>query len=158
MEKDRNQSEGPVAHAMVRIRPQNWKQVLPDFQLGWAENNREACLANLGPLFSVARAFTASKEKLDEKDLVSLSRKIHELADHLHTTHFFCPEGGEYVLSADGKTMTCTVHGSAKAPRQPPAPLGKSSVGELLDRFAGMTASLTFLEDGLHAVVTINRK
>ena len=47
---------GPTAHAMVRVRPENWKETLPDFQLGWAEGSREACLNNLGPLSSVARA------------------------------------------------------------------------------------------------------
>ena len=33
-----------------------------------------------------------------------------------------------------------------------------STLGKQLDRFAGLTATLTFLEDGLHAVVIIDRK
>src|SRR5262249_640171 len=52
--------QGPRAHAMGRIRPQNWNLTLADFQLGWAENNREACLNNLGPLSSIGRAFVAT--------------------------------------------------------------------------------------------------
>ena len=31
---------GPTAHAMVRVRPQHWQAVLPDFRLGWAEGSR----------------------------------------------------------------------------------------------------------------------
>ena len=31
-------------------------------------------------------------------------------------------------------------------------------MGRLMDDFSGATASLTFLEDGLHAVVTVKRK
>ncbi len=51
----RQADEGPVAHAMIRIRPEHWKEILPAFRLGWAEASREACLNNLGPLSSVAR-------------------------------------------------------------------------------------------------------
>ena len=41
---------------------ENRNQVLPDFRLGWAENNRVACLDNLAPLSTVARAVTASTQ------------------------------------------------------------------------------------------------
>jgi hypothetical protein len=54
--------------------------------------------------------------------------------------------------------MTCSVHGSALAPRQLAVPAEQGSSWKLLHRFGGMTALLTFLEDGLHAVVTIDRK
>src|SRR4029079_13844740 len=46
----------PVAHAMVRIRPEHWQHVIPEYQLGWAENNRRAVLNHLAMLSSVARA------------------------------------------------------------------------------------------------------
>jgi hypothetical protein len=55
----READRGPKAHAMVRLRPQNWEQVLTGYRLGWAENNHQACLHNLGPLSSGARAYTA---------------------------------------------------------------------------------------------------
>jgi len=50
----------PKAHAMVRIRARNWKQIFPHFQIGWSENSREAGLNNLSMLSNVARAYTAS--------------------------------------------------------------------------------------------------
>jgi len=139
---------GPSGHAMFRIRSRNWNQVLPDFRLGWAENNRHACLDNLGPLSSVARALAQADQANDG---------VCRCADHLHGAHFFCPEGGRYVVAADGRQVTCSVHGSALAPRQAAAPAQDQSLGKLLGSFAGLDATLTFLEDGLHAVLTIER-
>ncbi|MBV9125549.1 MAG: DUF1559 domain-containing protein, partial [Planctomycetes bacterium] len=152
--------KGPEAHAMIRLRPQNWDRVLPEYRLSWAENNREACVNNLGPLSSVARAFVASLSlgKLEGAEAGKISERIHQTADRLYGVHFFCPEGGRYVLAPDGKSMVCTVHGSVLDPRQPAAPSEQSPLGSLLDHFTGMTASLTFLENGLHAVVVIDRK
>ena len=155
---------------MIRVRSQNWNQVLADFRLGWAENNREACLRNLGPLSSVARSFRSQESEnrnqqpenqqsgnrnpgseKEPENKADLSRRIHLEADRLHTTHFFCPDGGQYRLAPDGKSMMCTIHGSAASPRQPQEPQG--ALGDLLNRFSGMTATLTFREDGLHAVL-----
>ncbi len=141
-------SGGPAGHGMFRIRSRNWNQVLADYRLGWAENNRRACLDNLGPLSSVARAMATSEK----------STEVCRCADRLHGAHFFCPEGGRYERTADGKGMTCSVHGSALAPRQAAAPAPDLSFGNLLSTFTGLEATLTFLEDGLHAVVTIDLK
>jgi hypothetical protein len=144
---------GPVAHAMIRIRADHWNQVLPDYRLGWAENNREACLNNLGPLSSVARALPPGQGDAEQRGI-----EVHRAADKLHGLHFFCPEGGHYLVSPDGAECTCSVHGSVLAPRQPDAPNDKGQLGKLLKDFHGMTATITFLEDGLHAVVVIERK
>jgi hypothetical protein len=144
---------GPVGHAMVRLRAQNWDHVLPDYRLGWAENNREACLANLGPLASVARANPDS-----EPNDHPLSATVSQLAEKLYDVRFFCPDGGRYSVSADGKSCSCAIHGSQLRPRQPPAPAADSATGKLLRTLGGLTAELQFLEDGLHAVVTIERK
>lgn len=146
---------GPVGHAMVRIRARNWQRVLTDYRLGWAENNREACLNNLGPLASAGRAVVAASPNASppERD-----RQLRQLADRLHAVHFFCPEGGHYHLSADGKSVTCDVHGSALAPKQPSAPSDTTGLGKLMDELGDATATLTFMEDGLHAVVTVERK
>jgi hypothetical protein len=139
---------GPAGHGMFRIRSRNWNEVLPDFRLGWAENNRRSCLDNLGPLSSVARALSGADQSPD----------VCRCADRLHGVHFFCPEGGRYERTPDGKGMACNVHGTALAPRQAVAPAPDQSLGKLLSSFAGLEATLTFLEDGLHAVVTIDRK
>jgi hypothetical protein len=144
-----------VGHGLVRIRPQNWSRVLPSYQLGWAENNRAACLHNVGPLSSLARAFApATAGKPAERmhaGLVTLGARFYD-------THFFCPDGGQYQLSSDGKSVTCTLHGSAAAPRQAATPAAESELGRLLRDFTDMTLTLTFLEDGLHAVATIDRR
>jgi hypothetical protein len=146
---------GPAAHAMVRLRPRNWNRVLDDYRLGWAECNREACLHNLGPLSSLSRALPAGKSGKPAGDL---GRELRRLSARLYGVHFFCPDGGRYAVSPDGKAVTCPVHGSALAPKQPVAPSEKSGPGRLLLELADMTLALTFLEDGLHAVVTIERK
>lgn len=144
----RQADEGPVAHAMIRIRPEHWKEILPAFRLGWAEASREACLNNLGPLSSVARAALSAEggAKADE---------ILRRADMAHAVHFFCPDGGRYELAPGGREIVCTAHGSASMPRQGIAPSEKSPMGKLLEQFGGLTMGLTFLEDGLHAVVTV---
>ena len=143
---------GPTAHGMVRVRPQHWKEVLPGFQLGWAEGSREACLNNLSSLSSVARALTASGQELPRPADV-----VRE-ADRLYGAHAFCPDGGKYEVSPDGQQVQCSLHGTAMAPRQLAAPSAGSPMGQVLKEFGGLVAQLTFLEDGLHAVVTIERK
>jgi hypothetical protein len=139
---------GAAAHGMIRVRPKNWDRVLPDFRLAWAENNRQACINNVGPLTSIARCLPDAVRNSE------LSRSI----DRYLGAHLFCPEGGHYVLSPDGKNVTCNVHGDALAPHQAVAPANNSPPNQVLQNFTGMTVNLTFLEDGLHAVVTIDRK
>ena len=147
---------GPEAHGMVRARPANWDRVLADYRLGWAESNREACLNNLGPLASVGRSVLAgqqSRERTEEE----LGRAARQEADRLYGVHFFCPEGGHYLLSADGKTCRCSVHGTALEPKQGTEPSEKGSASALKG-LNGLTAALTFRKEGLRAVVEIERK
>jgi hypothetical protein len=150
-------SRGPAeqpAHAMVRMRPENWNKVISSYRLGWAENNRAACLHNLGPLSSLTRAAVPAA---DRKAGAVLPSEIRQLGETIYDTHFYCPDGGHYMFGTDG-TVTCSLHGSALAPRQPAAPQPKSDLGRLLESFDDMTLLLTFREEGLHAVVTIDRK
>lgn len=147
---DAKADQGPAAHAMVRIRPEHWNRVLDTFRLGWAESSREACLNNLGPLSSVAKAAASTGQA--DADAV-LAR-----ADAAHAVHFFCPDGGHYELSPDGRQVVCSKHGTAMSPKQDVAPAEESPMGKLLEEFGGVTMALTFLEDGLHAVVTVKRK
>jgi hypothetical protein len=134
------------AHALITLRPQHWDQVLPGYRLGWAENNREACLANLGPLASAGRAFPGK------------GKQAQRFAEEFYAVRFFCPEGGHYFFSEDGKGCSCSVHGSALEPRQQLAPQPTSSTALTVQRLAGAKASLTFLEDGLHAVLILDRR
>jgi hypothetical protein len=144
---------GPTGHAMVRVRAEHWKESLPDFRLGWAESNRRACLNNLAPLSDIARAYAAAPDLPADR-----ARFVTDQAQQLYSTRFFCPEGGEYHVTPDGKSVTCIKHGSMSAPRQPLAPEPNSPAAKAVSTFGGMTATLTFMEDGLHAVMTIERK
>jgi hypothetical protein len=139
--------KGPTAHAMLRLRPDHWDQVLPDYRLGWAENNREACLNNVGPLSSLARALGNAPPK-----------ELHEFARRVYGVQFYCPEHGIYETAPDGKSVSCSLHGTATAPKQPPAQTENSAPNKLLRDFKDLSVSLTFLEDGLHAVLQIERK
>jgi hypothetical protein len=139
------------AHGLIRMRPKNWDRVLSDYKLGWAENNRDACINNLAPLAALARSMPG-------KPVAEVEKELDALSPRLFGVQHYCPEGGKYSCSPDCKSMTCSVHGSTNAPKQQPAPSEAGGVGKLLKEFSDMTLALTFLEDGLHAVVTIERK
>jgi hypothetical protein len=149
------------SHALARVRADNWNEVLEDYRLSWAENEREACLNNLGPLSSVSRALSARAPGGDAPPPPTgeaRDRSVLELAGRLHAARFFCPEGGAYQVSPDGLSVSCTVHGGALAPRQTTAPSERSAAGRTMRTLGGVTASLTFTGEGLHAVLTIERK
>ena len=148
-------NEDLTAHALARVRASNWNEVLPDYNLSWAENEREACLNNLAPLADAARALAAGP---DAPSGEALDRAAAELASRLAGARFNCPEGGTYRVSADGRQVSCSVHGTAADPRQPSAPSEQSPAGRTIRRLTDLTAALTFTDDGLHAVLTIKRR
>jgi hypothetical protein len=148
-------NEDLSGHALARVRAGNWNEVLPDYNLAWAENEREACLNNLGPLADVARALTAQAQAPAGE---ALDRATLELAERLAGARLSCPEGGTYHVSADGRQVSCSVHGTAAEPRQPAAPSDESPAGRTIRRLTDLTATLTFKEDGLHAVLNIKHK
>ena len=141
---------GPAAHAMAKVRAENWSAVLEDYLLGWEENNREACLNNVAPISNFVRAYPAAALKNDGA--------IQRRAAKFYGTYLFCPDGGSYRPLPDGKSVACSIHGTPSKPLQPVAPPSECSMGKLLRGFGGMTATLTFRKDGLHATVTIERR
>ena len=151
-------NEDLTGHALARVRAANWNEVLPDYNLAWAENEREACLNNLGPLASAARALTAVTDGAQAPTGEALDRATVELAEGLSGARFACPEGGVYHVSADGRQVSCSVHGTAADPRQPAVPSDQSAAGRTMRRLTDLTATLTFMDDGLHAVLTVKRK
>ncbi len=161
MKRDENKSDivqqrtaDTSAHMLVRLRPKNWDRILDDYRLGWAEGNRHSCLNNMGPLSGLARAYDLPASQLID------------VASKLYGVRYFCPDGGEYQrisedsgLASDGpRGVCCTIHGSAAAPRQQQAPAPGSRLDRLITEFKGMTAALTFTEEGLRAVLRIDRK
>jgi hypothetical protein len=154
-------NEDLTGHALARVRAGNWNEVLPDYNLAWAENEREACLNNLGPLASAARALTAVPPNAEAAQVPggeALDRATVELAGRLAGARFACPEGGAYHVSADGRQVSCSVHGTAADPRQPAAPSDESAAGRTVRRLTDLTATLSFMDDGLHAVLVVKRK
>ena len=120
------------------------------YKLGWAEGHRNACHDNLSLLSNVSRGWN-DRAATPDAALMGRVAKVYGARP-------FCPDGGTYTLSADGRTCTCSVHGTAMEPRQPAGPADTSATGRLLKSMSGVRATLTFEEDGLRAVVTIDRK
>ena len=140
------------AHAMIRLRPDHWKEVLPTYRLGWAEQHRQSCLENVGRLSNAARLMAAESAGQSASDK---SVSLEDVASQLYGLHFFCPEGGQYVR--DGLGVRCTHHGTALDPHQAAVPQDNAAIDAMLREFTGLTVTLTFLEDGLHAVLVIDR-
>ena len=137
---------------MLRLRPENWNAVLPGYNLGWAEGSRAACHANLDMLANVNRGWNDRRPAVGPPSAELLGR-----VGRVYGERPFCPEGGTYDLSADGRSCRCTVHGGHDDPRQPAAPTAASSTGRLMKSFGGLTATVRFEEDGLRVVVTVAR-
>ena len=68
-------------------------------------------------------------------------RRSTAAAADLHAVHFFCPDGGQYVVAPDGKQVTCSVHGSAMRPSSC-RPRRRQSTGRPMQEFGGTTAEL----------------
>jgi hypothetical protein len=142
-----------TAHALVRVRPENWNEVLPGYNLSWAENHRNACHENLSLIANVNRGWNDRTPKNGGPDAELLGRVAR-----FYGTRPFCPDGGKYALSLDGKSCSCSVHGDPLNPKQPSTPGDNSPTGKLFRSFAGLNATLTFEPEGLRAVMTIERK
>lgn len=140
---------GLPAHGLVRVRPLHWDRVKSHYRIGWAESERLACLGNLGPLADLGRAQDDGQENHKSQEV------LHQLAQAVFGLHYRCPAGGEYHLDAD-HAARCSVHGSLAAPQQP-TNVAESRLIQLADALRDAALELRFLEDGLHAVVTIER-
>jgi hypothetical protein len=139
------------AHAVLRVRPENWNAVLPGYNLGWAEANRAACHANLDMVSNIGRGWNDARPATPDAELLGRVGRVYGERP-------FCPDGGSYSLSADGRSCRCSVHGGHDDPRQPAGPTAASATGRLLKSFGGLTATVRFEEDGLRVVVTVDRK
>ncbi|HEV3145448.1 MAG TPA: hypothetical protein VGZ47_16265 [Gemmataceae bacterium] len=145
-------SDKPLAsgHALLRMLPENWTEVLPGYNQSWEENRRSACLANLSMLANVNRGWN---DRGSAETPALLGQVIR-----MYGVRPFCPDGGAYSFAPDGKSCRCSIHGDDRNPRQFAAPADNSATGKLLKTLAGLNATLTFQVHGLRAVVTIERK
>jgi hypothetical protein len=140
---------GPVAHAMLKLRPGHALQALPAMRLGWEEANCEACQRNVAMLSAAARAFSFTPPVTNlALDQESRQRLVRQHAAQLYGCEFACPDGGRYILAEDGRSFSCTIHGSTAQPQQPERPM----VGE---RLGDITATLTVTPDGVRVVVIL---
>src|SRR5439155_22272847 len=108
-------AKGEPGHAMLRLRPENWKEVLPGYNLGWAEANRAACHDNLSLLANVNRGWN-DRRPADGVPNAALLERVWRV----YGVRPYCPDGGAYTL--DGTACRCAIHGDARDPRQPAAP------------------------------------
>ncbi len=140
-------------HAQFSIYPEAWKQVLPGYRLGWAENHRVACGKNQQCIANIARSYP----ELVKAD-GTYDPKLLTIVRQQYGQRIFCPDGGTYKLLPGGQ-CECSIHGCAHInPQQPLEPSKESDTMKSLAEFKGLNATLTFLEDGLHAVLVLKRK
>ncbi|MBL8825298.1 MAG: DUF1559 domain-containing protein [Planctomycetia bacterium] len=143
-----------AGHAQFRIRPEAWNAVLSGYRLGWAENHRSACEVNQQQIANVAMAYPELLNAQGEATEALLD-KVYQV----YGSRPYCPDGGKYRYYSSNHSCECSIHGNAVvAPRQLLGPATDSETARTIAQFKGMSATLTFLEDGLHAVVTIDRK
>jgi hypothetical protein len=83
---------------------------------------------------------------------------VVELAEQVHGVRFSLPDGGRYQLSKDRRSITHSSYGNAMLPHQKAAPDDNGELMKAVREFSGLTAELTFLDDGLHGVITVDRK
>lgn len=156
--------ESESAHGLVRIRPNHWDEIKSHFRIGWAESERRSCLSNLAPLSHAGRALVQSallqSENVQSENVQTDSKatikETQQLADKFFTGPHRCPSHGHYVLNADTGEVHCDLHGHASQPKQPP-PNGQGQIANFAESLRDVRMALTFLEDGLHAVVTVER-
>lgn len=143
-----------TAHAMLRLRPKQWQEVLMQYRIGWAESQRERCLCNLGPLSSLSRVAQVTTSR--QPNRIPLHESVRDLELRSLDSSAYCPAGGEYEFREGDCHVECSIHGSVWKPRQPMEPAVASPMGSLMQSLKDVRLELTFLEEGLKAVATMD--
>ena len=139
-------SDTTASHARITIHRDRWQKLLPTIRMGWSESARQSCLDNLGH-------FTMAERSLPPgADAATMNLRASEIYGVRH----FCPAGGQYLLGAD-RQCACSIHGTAGHPTQPSSEETTGVAQKVLTSFDEARIMLTFLEDGLHAVLEIDR-
>jgi hypothetical protein len=144
---------GSPSHAQVTIHREHWKHIMPSMRLSWDEAARNACLDNIGPLTGAVRVAASSHHDVADVTPEQLAVSASTIYGGVHR----CPCDGRYTRTKDGKVV-CDVHGNADHPQQPAPDTGNGGSLEMLNSFGEIRVLLTFLEDGLHAVLEVDRR
>jgi hypothetical protein len=124
-------------------------------KIGWSANNRDACLKNVGMLSGAARSLTSAAPTAVTASWDDRERRVHAQVARVSGLECACPEGGRYRLAKDGTSMACTIHGSGDV-AQGDAP-AESAAGAMR-QLTGLSATLTFRQEGLQAVVILQKR
>jgi len=122
-----------------------FRQLEETVNLGWQEDLRHACHNNL-PLASIL--------------LTSLGLppdSLGTLVAGLRGYQPYCPSGGRYVVDGTTGSVACTLHGTVRGPKQPPASDRGSKTMELVNSLERVNARLAFTPEGLMTTVDIRR-
>lgn len=138
------------------VNHENWNKVKADADLLWLDNNRRSCLKNLAPLTVLARALASLSDdgNLLPGDLANAAHSQSSLG-----AKALCPDGGVYNFDAASGNVFCSLHGGLGQSRQIVKPAQHANASNvLLNSLKRSCASLTFLEDGLHGELVVERK
>jgi hypothetical protein len=122
-----------------------FKQLEETVNLGWQEDLRHACHQNL-PLASILlKSFGLAPD--------SFASTVAGLRGYQP----YCPSGGRYVVDGTTGAVICTLHGTSREPKQPPASDKSSKTMELVNSLERVNARLAFTPQGLMTTVDIRR-
>lgn len=154
----RESSPSSQAHVLLRARPDHWKKVMNMYRLSWAESARRVGVDNVSRLSLFVRSYLSMNPEAGKTDADAAVAGIVRLAEQVHGVRFSLPDGGTYLLAKDRRSMTHSNYGNAMLPHQKSAPDDNGELMKAVREFSGLTAELTFLDDGLHGVITVERR
>jgi len=122
-----------------------FKQLEETVNLGWQEDLRHACHKNL-PLTAIL---------LNTMGLPAAS--LENTVAGLRGYQPYCPSGGHYVIDERTGAASCTIHGTARQPKQPAAGDKSSRTISLVNSLERVNARIAFTPEGLMTTVDIKR-
>jgi hypothetical protein len=153
----REPSPSSYAHILLRARPDHWKKVMDMYRLSWAESARRVGVDNVSRISLLARSYLSMHPEAAKGDSDTAISGIVQLAQQVHGVRFSLPDGGQYQLAKDRRSVMHSSYGTAMMPHQKAAPDEDGELMKAVREFSGLAAELTFLDDGLHGVVTVDR-
>jgi hypothetical protein len=122
-----------------------FRQLAEMVNLGWQEDLRHACHRNLPLAAILLKALELPPE--------GLAPTVTGLRGYRP----YCPSGGRYLLDEQTGDVGCTVHGTARRPKQPVAGGSSSRTLALVNSLERVNARLSFTPEGLMTTVDIRR-